>query len=147
MVDTQLNGREHEDYEEKTFDAVDEELDNVTSFVNDKLDEAGCSVKTQMQIAVSLEEAFVNVAHYAYGDTVGKVTIGVSAEGGNAYIRMADSGMKFDPLKKDDPDITLSAEERNIGGLGIFMVKKIMDSVSYEYVNGENVLIMEKRFM
>jgi anti-sigma regulatory factor (Ser/Thr protein kinase) len=90
---------------------------------------------------------FVNVAHYAYGDGEGDMTLGIVFDADSRVItfRMSDKGIPFDPLKKPDPDITLSAEEREIGGLGIFITKKTMDSVTYAYENGENVLTMTKK--
>ena len=71
--------------------------------------------------------------------------IGFDEESRNITFRMSDKGTPFDPLKKPDPDITLSAEEREIGGLGIFITKKTMDTVSYAYENGENILTMIKK--
>jgi anti-sigma regulatory factor (Ser/Thr protein kinase) len=100
-----------------------------------------------MSICVAVEEVFVNVAHYAYGEGEGEVSfaIGFDAESRVATFRMADKGIPFDPLNKPDPDITLNAENRDIGGLGIFITKKTMDTVTYAYENGENVLIMKKK--
>jgi anti-sigma regulatory factor (Ser/Thr protein kinase) len=90
---------------------------------------------------------FVNVAHYAYGESQGnvKLSIAFDKETRNITFRMTDKGMPFDPLKKPDPDITLSAEDREIGGLGIFITKKTMDTVRYAYENGENILTMIKK--
>ena len=88
----------------------------------------------------------MNVAHYAYGDDKGTATVGFGfdPESHSATFRIRDSGTPFDPLKRKDPDITLSAEERDIGGLGIFITKKTMDSLHYRYQNGENILTMRK---
>jgi anti-sigma regulatory factor (Ser/Thr protein kinase) len=104
-------------------------------------------MKLQTAICVAIEEVFVNVARYAYKGTEGDVEfeIGFNKESRTVTFRMADSGVPFDPLKKPDPDITLSAEEREIGGLGIFITKKTMDSVTYAYENGENILTMIKK--
>jgi anti-sigma regulatory factor (Ser/Thr protein kinase) len=101
-------------------------------------------MKIQTAICVAIEEVFVNVAHYAYGEGEGNVTlsIGFDTESHKITFRMTDKGVPFDPLKKPDPDITLSAEDRELGGLGIFIAKKIMDAVTYAYKNGENVLTM-----
>jgi anti-sigma regulatory factor (Ser/Thr protein kinase) len=100
-----------------------------------------------MALCVAIEEVFVNVAHYAYGDGEGDMDLGIGFDEESRVItfRMADKGVPFDPLKKPDPDITLSAEERDIGGLGIFITKKTMDSISYAYENGENILTMTKK--
>ena len=104
-------------------------------------------MKMQMAICVAIEEVFVNVAHYAYGEGEGdvKFTIRFDEETRNIVFQMSDKGVAFDPLKKPDPDITLSAEEREIGGLGIFITKKTMDTVTYAYENGENILTMIKK--
>ena len=131
----------------KTFPARLDALSDVLGFVDRTLEECECSMKIQTAICVAVEEVFVNVARYAYGDGEGDVTLGIGFDAGSREItfRMSDKGTPFDPLKKPDPDITLSAEEREIGGLGIFITKKIMDSVSYSYENGENVLTMIKK--
>ena len=104
-------------------------------------------MKIQMAICVAIEEVFVNIAHYAYPDSVGDMTlsIGFDEESRAITFRMADRGIPFDPLKKPDPDITLSAEAREIGGLGIFIAKKTMDSLHYAYENSENILTMIKK--
>ena len=94
-----------------------------------------------------IEELFVNIANYAYGDGEGDMTLGIGfdEESRTITFRMADKGTTFDPLQKPDPDITLSAEDREIGGLGIFITKKTMDTVRYAYENGENILTMIKK--
>ena len=123
------------------------ELDNVLSFADTILEELGCSVKAQMQIDIAIEEIFVNIAHYAYPESEGEAVISVdSGEGPSVTITFEDEGIQYDPLKNEDPDITLSAEDRPIGGLGIFMVKKSMDEVSYEYKDGKNRLTIKKSF-
>ena len=100
-----------------------------------------------MQIDVAVEEIFVNIASYAYAPGVGEAGIGIEIGGEPrcARIRFSDSGVPYDPLQRADPDITLPAEEREVGGLGIYMVKKTMDTVSYEHRDGQNLLAMEKR--
>ena len=123
------------------------ELDNVLSFADTILEELGCSVKAQMQIDIAIEEIFVNIAHYAYPESEGDAVIYVEpGEGPSVTITFEDEGIQYDPLKNEDPDITLSAEDRPIGGLGIFMVKKSMDEVSYEYKDGKNRLTIKKSF-
>ena len=104
-------------------------------------------MKIQTAICVAIEEVFVNVAHYAYGENQGDVRLDIEfeQETRNITFRMADKGVPFDPLKKPDPDITLNAESRDIGGLGIFITKKTMDTVTYAYENGENILTMIKK--
>ena len=131
----------------KTFPAKTEALSDVLAFVEETLEGYECSMKMQTAICVAIEEVFVNVAHYAYGEGEGDVTLNVAfeEETRNITFQMVDKGVPFDPLKKPDPDITLSAEEREIGGLGIFITKKTMDTVSYAYENGENILTMIKK--
>ena len=131
----------------QTFPAKVEALSDVLGFVDRTLESFECPMKIQMAVCVAIEEVFVNVAHYAYGEGEGDVTLGIGfdEESRNITFRMTDKGVPFDPLAKSDPDITLSAEEREIGGLGIFITKKTMDSVSYAYENGENILTMIKK--
>ena len=131
----------------KIFPAKTEALSDVLAFVEEKLESWECAMKLQMAICVAIEEVFVNVAHYAYGDGDGNVefNIGFDEETSVVTFQMLDSGVQFDPLQKPDPDVTLSAEERNIGGLGIFITKKTMDSVTYLYENGKNILTMKKK--
>lgn len=129
---------------EKTFPASDEALPEVMSFVEENLEAFGCTMKAIMQISVCVEEIFVNIAHYAYGEGIGNMTLSLSSQDNKVCLVFSDNGVPFDPLAKEDPDITLSAEERPVGGLGIFMVKKVMDEVDYEYRDGKNVFTMKK---
>ena len=131
----------------KTFPAKVEALSDVLGFVDETLESYECSMKIQTAIGVAVEEVFVNIAHYAYGEGEGDMTLGIDfdVESREITFRMTDKGTPFDPLKKPDPDITLSAEEREIGGLGIFITKKTMDSVTYAYENGKNILTMTKK--
>ena len=131
----------------KTFPAKTETLLDVLAFVEQALENYECPMKMQTAICVAVEEVFVNVAHYAYEGSEGDVTltIGFEEETRNITLQMKDKGIAFNPLKKPDPDITLSAEEREIGGLGIFIAKKTMDSLTYAYENGENILTMVKK--
>ena len=130
---------------EKTFPAAESALDDVLAFVEEELEKADCPMKITMQITVSVEEMFINIASYAYPDGNGEMKLLFSSDDGVADITLVDSGIPFDPLAKEDPDVTLSAEERQIGGLGIFMVKKTMDSVSYERREGCNRFRMTKK--
>ena len=131
----------------KTFPAKIETLSEVISFVEEKLESYDCSMKTQTAICVAIEEVFVNVANYAYGDGIGDVTIsiGFEEESRTVTFRISDKGVPFNPLNKPDPDITLSVEEREIGGLGIYITKKTMDVVNYTFENQENILTMIKK--
>jgi anti-sigma regulatory factor (Ser/Thr protein kinase) len=132
---------------DKTFPAKVEVLSDVLGFVDQTLELYECPMKIQTAVCVAIEEVFVNVARYAYGGGEGDVTLGIGFDEQSRTItfRMTDKGMPFDPLKKEDPDITLPAEKRTIGGLGIFITKKTMDSVTYAYENGENILTMIKK--
>jgi len=126
--------------------AKTELLDEVLEFVNAAMREAMIDKKHEININIAVEEVFVNIAHYAYSSDDGDVTISVNASKNNLAIEFRDSGQPYDPLSRDDPDTTLSAEDREIGGLGIFMVKKLMDNVSYRYENGNNVLTISKQW-
>ena len=130
-----------------TVAAKTENLDQVLAFVEEELEQLAVGMKASMQIGVAVEEIFVNIAHYAYAPQSGDVTIEVFSqkEPEEVTIFFKDSGTPYDPLAKPDPDITLSSEERPIGGLGIYMVKKSMDEVFYEYRDGQNVLKLRKR--
>jgi sigma-B regulation protein RsbU (phosphoserine phosphatase) len=131
----------------KTFPAKIEMLSEAISFVEETLEIYECSMKTQTAICVAIEEIFVNVANYAYGDGVGDVTIsiGFDEESRTVTFRISDKGVPFNPLNKPDPDTTLSVEEREIGGLGIYITKKTMDEVNYNFENEENILTMIKK--
>ena len=131
----------------KTFPAKTESLSDVLGYVEQTLESFECPMKIQTAICVAIEEVFVNVAHYAYPESVGDMTLHIDFDVESRVItfRMSDKGVPFDPLKKPDPDITLSADEREIGGLGIFIAKNTMDSLTYAYENGENILTMIKK--
>ena len=131
----------------KAFPAKTEMLNDVLAYVEQQLEQFDCPMKIQMAICVAIEEVFVNVAHYAYSGGEGDMCLGIGfdEESRTVTFRMTDKGVAFDPLQKPDPDITLSAEEREIGGLGIFIAKKTMDSITYAYENGENILTMSKK--
>ncbi len=132
---------------ELNIEATVENIEKVTDFVNEQLEFLGCSMKAQTQIDIAIDELFGNIAHYAYSPEVGKATVRVEVikDPLSVVITFIDNGVPYDPLKAADPDVTLSAEEREIGGLGIFMVKKSMDDVSYEYKEGQNILRIKKQ--
>ena len=132
---------------ELTLQASLEKLDEVLAFVEENMEKNECPMKVVMQVQIAVEEIFVNIAHYAYDSEQGMVTIRVEVGGDplQVIITFIDQGIPYDPLKKEDPDVTLSAEERKIGGLGIFMVKKSMDDVKYEYTDGKNILTICKK--
>lgn len=122
-----------------------EGMDVILAFVSYLLDINGCSTKTRTQLRIAIEELYVNVTLYAYPDGNGWAEIRGSIEDGVATFTLIDSGRPFDPLAKEDPDTMLSGEDREIGGLGIFMVKNTMDEMEYEYRDGCNQLMMRKR--
>ena len=135
------------DPNELTVQAAVENIPAVTDFVNERLEALDCPVKAQMQIDVAIDELFGNIAQYAYDPATGPATVRVDVEDDPLAVRITfiDQGKPYDPLARADPDVTLSAEERQIGGLGIFMVKKTMDDVKYEYRDGQNILTVKKR--
>ena len=131
---------------ELTLEAKVANLQQVLDFVDENLTSMRCPMKIMMQIDVAVEEIFVNVASYAYAPDTGSVTIRMDLQEKPraVVITFIDSGIPYNPLAKEDPDVSLSAEERSIGGLGIFMVKKTMDKMEYEYTDQKNVLKMYK---
>ena len=132
---------------EKNFPADVSALDDVIAFAEEELEQAECPLRAVMPLTVALEEMFVNVAHYAYPNGGGSVqlAIGYDPAAHTITFRLTDSGIPFNPLTHQDPDLTLPAEQRPIGGLGIYMMKKTMDRVSYLYQDGKNVLTMQKQ--
>ena len=115
------------------------------AYIDERLEEAGCPLKVQMQIDVAAEEIFVNIANYAYDHDGGSVIISMDLnDSPEAVISFIDTGVEFDPLKKQDPDTTLSADERQIGGLGIYLVKRSMDQVKYKRDGDKNILTIHK---
>lgn len=133
---------------ELTVEATVDNLNKVTSFAEEALEESGCPMKAQMQINIAIDEIFSNISYYAYQPNTGDVTVQleISEEPAEVTITFIDQGIPYDPLSQEEPDTTLSADERKIGGLGIFMVKKSMDDLSYEYKDGKNILKMKKAF-
>lgn len=130
---------------ELIVDAKIENLEKINDFIADNL--MGCPMKLLMQIDLVVEEVFVNIANYAYKDKEGKAKISceLNSETNLLTIIFEDDGVPFDPLAKDDPDITLPAESREIGGLGIFLTKKLMDEVNYKNTGGKNILTLVKK--
>jgi anti-sigma regulatory factor (Ser/Thr protein kinase) len=123
-----------------------DKLDEVLEFLSEGLEAAGSDAKTISVVAIAAEEIFVNIARYAYTEKGGDAVISYSIDEDPRSITIifTDSGQPYDPLKKQDPDITLSADERQIGGLGIYMVKEMMDAVAYAYEDGHNILTIRK---
>ena len=131
---------------ELTVNATVENIEIVTDFVNEQLEELLCPMKAQMQIDIAIDELFGNIANYAYDPEVGPATVRVEVVDTplSVVITFIDHGVPYDPLKQEDPDTTRAAEEREIGGLGIYIVKKSMDEISYEYKDGQNILRIRK---
>ncbi len=124
-----------------------DELDKVLDFIEQELDVFGCAIKIKFQLAIAVEEIFVNIAKYAYlpGEGSAEIVCSYSDEAKAVSICFMDTGVPYNPLAKEDPDVTLSTEERTIGGLGIYMVKKSMDEVIYDYKDGKNILTIRKK--
>ena len=131
---------------EMTIDATVENIPAVTAFVNEKLEELNCPMKARMQIDIAIDEVFSNISNYAYNPDVGPATVRVEVDNDPAAVSITfiDGGRQFDPLSADDPDTTLPASERRIGGLGLFLVRKTMDEITYEYREGKNILRIRK---
>ena len=132
--------------EEIIVQAKIDSLPQVTSFVRDHLEEWGCSMKAAMQIEIATEEIFVNIAHYAYeeGDGDAVVRVDFQEDTHSLVLIFEDHGVPFNPLEVDSPDVTVALPERKIGGLGIFMTRKYMDDMQYEYKDGKNILTLIK---
>lgn len=133
------------EFTEQTFPASDTELASAIAFVEQELEKTPCSPKDAMQISLAAEEVFVNIAHYAYIGQSGNITLGTRYKDGIFSLQFTDSGIPFNPLDRGEPDISQNAEDRTVGGLGIFLVKKTMDDMSYQQKDGQNILTLQKR--
>lgn len=124
---------------ELTIDATVDNIQIVTEFVDKQLEGFGCPMKAQSQIDIAIDELFGNIAHYAYKPEVGPATVRVEVIESplSVVITFIDHGVPYDPLANEDSDVSLPAEQRKIGGLGIYIVKKSMDEITYEYKNGK----------
>ena len=130
--------------EELRVNATIENLEQVIAFLDEHLEAMDCPMKAQMQLDVAVEEIYVNIAHYAYGEGSGDAIIRLEQQNGDVVITFCDCGVPFNPLEWGDVDVEATAESEQIGGLGIYMVKKSMDDVSYAYENGQNILTIRK---
>ena len=126
-------------------DATDENLDKVNDFIRQSVN-SKCSEKTLNQVLLVVEELYINVAHYAYKPEIGKIKIDAEVSDNLLRITLTDSGKPYNPLERQDPDITLDAKDRKIGGLGVFMSKKLVNKIAYERVDDKNILVLEKKF-
>lgn len=134
--------------EQITVDATVEQVKTVTHFVNERLETLGCSERIRIQVDVAIDEIFSNIAHYAYSPETGPVTVRAEVEENplSVIITFIDHGIPYDPLANEQPDTTkLPKAERPIGGLGLFVVKKTMDDISYTYEDGRNILSIRKK--
>ena len=132
---------------ELTIAATVENIETVTQFVNEQLEALDCPIKAQMQIDIAIDELFGNIAHYAYNPGTGDATVRVEVvrEPLSVVITFIDRGVPYNPLSNADPDTGLSLEERGVGGLGIYIVKKSMDEITYSYQDGKNILTIRKQ--
>ena len=124
-----------------------EYLDDVMDALHGILSDEHVDEELVMKMELAVEEMYTNIANYAYKDGKGNAEVNcvLSDDPREATIVFSDCGVPYNPLERTDPDVTLSAEERPIGGLGVFLTKKLMDSVSYEYKDGKNILTIKKR--
>ena len=127
------------------IEASVEKLDEVLEFVDSYLEKLDCPMEIMTLIDISVEEIFVNIAHYAYTPNKGEADISIENVGQDIEITFKDYGVPFNPLARPDPDVTLPAEDRQIGGLGIYIVKDNMDRVVYEYKENQNIFKLIKR--
>jgi anti-sigma regulatory factor (Ser/Thr protein kinase) len=136
-----------EDQQALAVEARADNLAAVQAFIAARLEQAGIAPAVCQQLHIVVEEIYTNIVKYAYPDRPGAVAVvwRLAAPEGRLILEFRDKGVPYDPWARPDPDISLSAEKRGIGGLGLFMVKKLMDAVDYRYEGGENVVILEKR--
>lgn len=132
--------------DEITVEAVIDNLERVTVFVDSRLEALDCPADAQFQIEVAMEELFTNIANYAYAPGTGSVTVRAEGEPRAIVLTFIDSGVPYDPLAKEDPDLTLSLEERPIGGLGVYMARQCMDEMIYRREDGRNVTTIRKKW-
>ena len=133
---------------ELTVEAIVEQIETVTEFVNAELEKLDCPMKARIQLDIAIDEIVSNIAYYAYGEKTGTVTVRIEVlqEENGVQLMFLDSGVPYDPLTRQDPDISAEIEERKEGGLGIFLVRKTMDDMKYEYKDGQNRLTIRKSF-
>ncbi len=134
----------------KKIKASVELLDEVIDWMDEMLLSCGYTGSAKIQLDIATEEIYVNIAHYAYeteGGGNAVITLTIEDEPLRATVRFEDAGRPYDPLSRKEPDITLSAKDRKIGGLGIFMTKKSMDHMSYEYRDGKNIVTITKNYV
>lgn len=134
---------------EITIDADIKNLNEITSFLNNIIDNYDCSMEVKFQLELAIEEIYVNIAYYAYPNAIGSTTIRYDIVNEDdkpplLVLDILDQGEEYNPLEEKNPDISLDAMAREIGGLGIFIVKESMDFVDYHYENGNNIFTIKK---
>ena len=132
--------------EELIVEAVVDNLEIVNDFVHRFISQYQCSKRTVMQLDLIIEEIFVNIASYAYAPDTGsaKISLEIVQEPLKVTLTFIDTGIPYNPLINSDPDISLGVEDRQIGGLGIFLTKKLVNDISYRYEDGQNILQLTK---
>ena len=135
----------NQDMNEIELDATDENLKKVYEFIEKSISGINYSKKSFNQLKIAVEEVYTNIAHYAYLPNVGKVKVGVGVVDNIVKLSFEDEGKSYDPLRREDPDLSLDADDRQVGGLGVYMTKKLMDNISYERKDNKNILKMEKK--
>ena len=126
--------------------ATIENISAITDFINNELDLYNCPEKEKIKIDIVIDELITNIAKYAYGSDIGDVTVQVEIDKNNIYMKFIDSGIPYNPMEQAEPDVSLSVEDRPVGGLGIFLVKKLMDKMEYGYIDEKNILKIQKCF-
>lgn len=132
--------------EELVVEAIVDNLDIVNEFIHRFISQYQCSKRTVMQLDLIVEEIFVNIASYAYAPDIGsaKILLDIEPEQLTATLTFIDTGVPYNPLNNSDPDISLAAEDRQIGGLGIYLTKKLVNDISYQHKDGQNILQFTK---
>lgn len=128
-----------------TVRAISKSIDEVTAFAGNILTEYECSYVIKAKISVVIDEIVSNISSYAYPDGEGELEFGIGVSNGSIVLTFIDRGQPFDPLKKSDPDVSIPTSKKQVGGLGIYMTKKLMDSVAYRYEDGKNILTITKK--
>lgn len=123
--------------------ALVENLGTVLEFLDNCLADTNMKIKSRTVMYVACEEIFINISKYAYKG-VGEVEMLFDSDDNQVRVTFIDEGVPFDPVKHSNPDVSLSADERQIGGLGIYIVKKTMDDLVYSYSNQKNHLTLIK---
>lgn len=132
---------------ELTLDATVENITVVTEYIDEQLKKADCPLEIQYLIDIAVDELFGNIAKYGYKDCIGKVTVKMDIDEKKVIITFIDNGIPYNPLMREIPDLDLTAEEREPGGVGIHIVRTSMDDMKYEYTNNQNILTIYKKLI